>query len=79
VSDEHTEQPAEQPTPEPAAEQPTEHHVKEEFRGAVAKVVGLAVEAGSMLSGYSGEMVSAEGKVAESDTEQLLDRIDGEG
>jgi hypothetical protein len=49
------------------------------MRGAVAKVVGIAVEAGSMLAGHSGEMVSAEGKVAESDAEQFIDRIDGEG
>jgi|GEM_PF-2683097 len=55
------------------------HTLKEELREGVAKVVGIAVEAGSMLSGHSGEMVSAEGKVAEADTEKLLDRIDGEG
>ena len=55
------------------------HTLKEELRDGVAKVVGIAVEAGSMLSGHSGEMVSAEGRVAEADTEKLLDRIDGEG
>lgn len=65
------------PAPEQAPEE--KHSVKEEFRGAVAKVVGIAVEAGSMLSGNSGELVSAEGAVAEADTEKLLDRIDGEG
>ena len=65
-------------TPEQPAgdDKPT---LKEEVRGAVAKAVGIAVEAGSMLSGYSGEGVSAEGKVAEADTEKLIDQIDGEG
>jgi len=55
------------------------HTLKEDLRDAVAKAVGIAVEAGSMLSGHSGEMVSAEGKVAEADTEKLIDRVDGEG
>jgi hypothetical protein len=55
------------------------HTIKEEVREAVAKAVGIAVEAGSMLSGHSGEMVSAEGKVAEADTEKFIDNIDGEG
>jgi hypothetical protein len=56
-----------------------EHHLKEELRGAVAKAVGIAIEAGSMLSGHAGEMVSAQGQVAEEQTEELIDRIDGEG
>jgi hypothetical protein len=55
------------------------HSFKEDLREGVAKVVGIAVEAGSMLSGHSGEMVSAEREVAEADTEKFLDRIDGEG
>lgn len=69
----------------PAAEQEpgkvpeVKHTLKEELRGAVAKAVGVAVEAGSMLSGNSGEIVTAEGAVAEADTEKLLDRVDGEG
>ena len=59
---------------------PTDKHkLKGELRDAVAKVVGIAVETGSMLSGNSGEGVSAEGAIAEADTERLLDRIDGEG
>jgi hypothetical protein len=78
VVDENTKTPAEQPAETPA-EQPAEHHLKNDLRGAVAKAVGIAVEAGSMLAGHSGEMVSAEGKVAENDTEQFIDRIDGEG
>ena len=61
---------------EPAEEK---HTLKHDVRGAVAKAVGIAIEAGSMLSGHSGEMVSAEGKVAESDTEKFIDRVDGEG
>ena len=55
------------------------HHLKKDFRGAMSKVAGLAVETGSMLSGNSGDIVSAEGAVAEADAEKLLDRIDGEG
>jgi hypothetical protein len=55
------------------------HHLKRDVREAVAKAVGIAVEAGSMLAGYSGEGVSAEGKVAEADTEEFIDRLDGEG
>ena len=63
-----------------APQQPAEKHkLKENLRGVVAKAVGIAVETGSMLSGNSGELVSAEGAVAEADTEKLLDRIDGEG
>lgn len=55
------------------------HHIKKEFREAMSKVAGIAAETGSMLSGNSGDIVSAEGAVAEADTEKLLDRIDGEG
>jgi hypothetical protein len=55
------------------------HRLKHEFREAVGKVVGIAVETGSMLSGNAGDLVSAEGAVAEADAEKLLDRIDGEG
>ena len=64
-------------SPEQSAEE--KHTLKEDVRGAVAKAVGIAIEAGSMLSGHSGEMVSAEGKVAEADAEKLIDQIDGEG
>ena len=65
-----------EPTP---ASEPAKHHVKEDVRTAVAKVVGIATEAGSMLAGHSGEMVSAEGKVAEADAEKFMDSVDGEG
>jgi hypothetical protein len=77
------EAPETQPVAEPAAQaadqSPDDHSLKSEFRGAVAKAVGLAVEAGSMLSGYSGAGVSADREMAEADTEQFIDRIDGEG
>ncbi len=63
----------------PAEKPEDKHSPKRDFRDAVGKVVGIAVEAGSMLSGNSGDLVSAEGAVAEADTEKLLDRIDGEG
>jgi hypothetical protein len=64
---------------EPQAEEAEhEHTLKEEVRSAVAKAIGIATEAGSMLSGHSGEMVSAEGAVAEADTEKFIDSIDGE-
>ena len=72
-------------TPAEAEEAPTsgapehKHGFKTELRDVVGKVVGIAVETGSMLSGNAGEMVSAEGAVAEKDTEEFLDRIDGEG
>jgi hypothetical protein len=72
---------AEDVTPDatPAEKPEDKHSFKHEFRDAVGKVVGIAVETGSMLSGNSGDLVSAEGAVAEADTEKLLDRIDGEG
>ena len=65
--------------PEPAVEESEAHPIKEGLRDAVARAVGIAVEAGSMLGGQSGELVSAEGAVAEKDTEDLIDRVDGEG
>ena len=55
------------------------HAIKHGFRDAVGKVVGIAVETGSMLSGNSGDLVSAEGAVAEADAEKFIDSIDGEG
>ena len=63
----------------PAEKPEDKHRLKHDLRGAVGKVVGIAVETGSMLSGNSGEMVSAESDVAEADAEKLIDRIDGEG
>ncbi len=56
-----------------------ERTLKESLRGGAAKAVGFAVEVGSMLSGQGGEIVNAERDVAEAETEELLDRIDGEG
>jgi hypothetical protein len=66
-------------TPTPEQQPEDKHSLKEDVRGAVAKAVGIAVEAGSMLAGHSGEMVSAEGAVAEADAEKFIDTIDGEG
>jgi hypothetical protein len=63
----------------PADKPGDKHRRKHEFRDAVGKVVGIAVETGSMLAGNAGDLVSAEGAVAEADTEKLLDRVDGEG
>ncbi len=71
MADEHKED-AQEPESQP------EHTLKHDVRSAVAKAVGLAAEAGSMLSGHSGEMVSAEGAVAEADAEKLIDSLDGE-
>ncbi len=67
------------PETAPAEKPEDKHRLKHDFRDAVGKVVGIAVETGSMLSGNAGDLVSAEGAVAEADTEKLLDRIDGEG
>jgi hypothetical protein len=63
----------------PETEAAPEHKLKADVRGAVAKAVGMAVEAGSMLAGYSGEGVSADREIAEADAEEFIDRIDGEG
>jgi hypothetical protein len=65
--------------PGDAAPAEDKHAVKHGFRDAVGKVVGIAVETGSMLSGNSGDLVSAEGAVAEADAEKFIDSIDGEG
>ena len=67
------------PETAPAEKPEDKHRLKHDFRDAVGKVVGIAVETGSMLSGNAGDLVSAEGAVAEADAEKLLDRIDGEG
>ncbi|MEI7814849.1 MAG: hypothetical protein WCJ13_08665 [Coriobacteriia bacterium] len=67
------------PDSTPAGRPEDEHRFKHEVRDAIGKVVGIAVETGSMLAGNSGDLVSAESAVAEADTEKLLDRIDGEG
>ena len=64
----------EQPT-EPEEE---EHSLKESARETVGWVVGRAVEIGSLLGGEGGDIVEAQRKVAEADTEELIDKIDGE-
>jgi len=78
---------APQETPEGATETPLvdgdqsedKRGIKHGVRDAIGKVVGIAVETGSMLSGNSGDLVSAEGALAERDAEEFIDRIDGEG
>lgn len=80
MADERNDEAADETAEEAAQPNPSDaHHLKRDVREAVAKAVGIAVEAGSMLAGYSGEGVSAEGKVAEADTEEFIDRLDGEG
>jgi len=64
---------------EEGAEAGEEHPIKEGAREAVAKAVGVAVELGSILGGEGGDIVEAQRTVAEADTEDLIDRIDGEG
>lgn len=72
--------PGDAPEAPSAAEEPEEEHpVKESARGAVAKVVGVAVELGSILGGEGGDIVGAQREVAEAEAEELIDRIDGEG
>ena len=63
----------------PQEPQESEHGLKESLREGAAKVVGLAVEVGSMLSGESGEILTAEREIVEDKTEEFIDRIDGEG
>ncbi len=58
--------------PEPA------HSAKHGFREGVAKAVGYGVEVASILGQQGGDAVKAERDVAEADTEELIDRIDGE-
>jgi hypothetical protein len=80
VADERNDEATDQAVDKTAEPKPVAgHHLKRDVRDAVAKAVGIAVEAGSMLAGYSGEGVSAEGKVAEADAEEFIDHIDGEG
>ena len=55
------------------------HGFKETARDTVAKAVGIAVELGSVLGGQGGDIVGAERDIAEAETEDLLDRVDGEG
>ena len=56
-----------------------EHSTKHGIRQSVAKAAGVVVELGSILAGQGGEIVGAERAVAEAETEELVDRVDGEG
>lgn len=64
---------------EPDEQTPEKSSIKGDLREGAAKVVALAVEVGSLLSGESGELVSAEREVAEAEVEEFIDKIDGEG
>lgn len=55
------------------------HSLKKGLREGAAKAWGIAVEAGSLLGGESGQIVDAEREVAEANAEELIDRLDGEG
>ena len=68
------------PAEDTEAPEPTgEHTAKHGFREGVAKAVGYGVEVASILSQQGGDAVKAEREVAEADTEEFIDRIDGEG
>lgn len=67
------------PAEEPAEESAEKHAFKHTARETVAKAVGIAVELGSVLGGQGGDIVHAERDIAEAETEDLLDRVDGEG
>ena len=55
------------------------HGLKQELRDGVAKVVGYTVEVASILGQQGGPAVGAEREVAEANTEDFIDRIDGDG
>ena len=75
-SDESPDTMPEEPAP---AEGEEKHPGKHAFRDGVAKAVGYTVEVASILGQQGGDAVQAERDVAEADTEDLIDRIDGEG
>ncbi len=64
---------------EAEAESEKKHGLKQSTRETVGKAVGIAVELGSILGGQGGDIVGAERAVAEAETEELIDRVDGEG
>lgn len=66
-------------TPVAASEAEEKHGFKQATRDTVGKAVGIAVELGSILGGQGGEIVGAERSVAEAETEELIDRVDGDG
>lgn len=77
----------EPPAPAPAApeepeggsaEEPAHRSFKEAARETVAKAAGVAVELGSVLGGQGGEIVGAEREMVEAETEDFIDRVDGE-
>ncbi len=63
----------------PKPDSDEEHGFKHSTRETVGKAVGFAVQVGSILGGQGGDIVEAERTVAEAETEELIDRVDGEG
>ena len=69
--------PAAEPTAPESGEE-SKHGLKQDLREGVAKVVGYTVEVASILGQQGGPAVEAEREVAEANTEQFIDRIDGD-
>ena len=64
---------------EPYTNSDSPHPMKKKFRQAVGGLAGTVIKVGGMLAGSSGELVEAQGELAEQMTEDAIDRIDGEG
>ena len=64
--------------PDETGEAGQKHGLKQDLREGVAKVVGYTVEVASILGQQGGPAVEAERDIAEANTEQFIDRIDGE-
>ena len=54
------------------------HGFKQDLRSGVAKAVGYTVEVASILGQQGGPAVEAERDIAEANTEDFIDRIDGD-
>ena len=61
-----------------AAADAPKHGLKQDIRSGVAKVVGYTVEVASILGQQGGPAVEAERDIAEANTEEFIDRIDGD-
>jgi hypothetical protein len=70
-------EPAEAPAAEPGTAE-HKHGLKQELRDGVAKAVGYTVEVASILGQQGGPAVGAERDVAEANTEEFIDRLDGD-
>jgi hypothetical protein len=65
--------------PDASAKGEHKHGFKHELRDVAAKAVGYTVEVASILGQQGGPAVEAERDVAEANTEDFIDRIDGDG